>query len=176
MAKDNSDTRTVDAFPAKRGRGRPKKADALSNADRQARFKQKKRDEAAGQSVSHTGDSRLDAAFARPGFHERESARNLVLICALRQRNSQHAELIRRVQILEARLRNAGVPSDVSQGFKGKAYHWNEDPPVDYRPTDPRGDHTDHPDSAEADFWQQHDWELTERHYRAVEGDALNVD
>lgn len=36
------DTRSqIDMFPAKRGRGRPRKPDALSNAERQRRYRQK---------------------------------------------------------------------------------------------------------------------------------------
>ncbi|ASA15915.1 hypothetical protein CDL16_17640 [Pseudomonas aeruginosa] len=41
MAKDTRDTHTLDAFPAKPSRGRPRKADALSNAERQRLYRQR---------------------------------------------------------------------------------------------------------------------------------------
>jgi hypothetical protein len=40
--KDQTDSRTVDMFPAKRGRGRPKSGHAQSNADRQRAYRQRK--------------------------------------------------------------------------------------------------------------------------------------
>lgn len=98
---------------------------------------------------SPTGDRVLDEAFERPAHTgpERESLRNLVLICTLRKRNSEHAELVRAVERLGERLRAAGLdplPNQPSVSRKGGVYYWNENPPIDYRPTTPPGDHTPH--------------------------------
>lgn len=46
-------------------------------------------------------------------------------------RNSQHAELAHAVEVLQARLRGAGLRDRVSTNKK--EWYWNETPPADYR-------------------------------------------
>lgn len=109
--------------------------------------------------ASPTGDRVLDEAFERPSYKgpERESLRNLVLICTLRKRNSEHAELVRAVEILGERLRAAGLdplPNQPSACRKGGVYYWNENPPIDYRPTDPQRDETPHLTAADEVFFR----------------------
>lgn len=97
--------------------------------------------------ASPTGDRVLDEAFERPAHigPAHESLRNLVLICTLRKRNSEHAELVRAVERLGKRLLSAGLdPNPPSVSQKGGVYHWNQNPPIDYRATDPKGDSTPH--------------------------------
>ncbi|MNM35035.1 hypothetical protein D3C81_457010 [compost metagenome] len=148
----------ADQPPAKR-RGRPATGKAKPAAQRAKEYRDRQREkraEAEAIGVSPTGDRKLDEAFQRPGHigREKESLRNLVLICTLRRRNSQHAELIRTIQGLQARLRAAGLSDEVpAQGFKGQPYYWNENPPVDYRPTGPEGDSTPHSSEEEAIKW-----------------------
>ncbi|HBN9467510.1 TPA: hypothetical protein ACRXT6_006507, partial [Pseudomonas aeruginosa] len=63
MAKDTRDTQTLDAFPAKPSRGRPRKADALSNAERQRLYRQRQ----AGKAPQVDADAlvRLQNEFDR---------------------------------------------------------------------------------------------------------------
>ncbi|ASA15923.1 hypothetical protein [Pseudomonas aeruginosa] len=63
MAKDTRDTHTLDAFPAKPSRGRPRKADALSNAERQRLYRQRQ----AGKAPQVDADAlvRLQNEFDR---------------------------------------------------------------------------------------------------------------
>lgn len=49
----------------------------------------------------------------------------------LRLRNNQHAELARAVELLQGRLRDAGLSDCVSADKK--QWYWNESPPGDYR-------------------------------------------
>lgn len=85
------DTRSqIDMFPAKRGRGRPRKPDALSNAERQRRYRQK--------SVT-VRVSVLEAALARSSFDNV----NYDVIGHLQAENDA---LQARVAELEAELRN----------------------------------------------------------------------
>jgi|ERR1700754_1820265 hypothetical protein len=46
----------IDMFPATRGRGRPRKADALSNAERQHRYRQRMKERQAKATVSTEDD------------------------------------------------------------------------------------------------------------------------
>lgn len=46
----------IDMFPVTRGRGRPRKADALSNAERQHRYRQRMKDRQARATVSTEDD------------------------------------------------------------------------------------------------------------------------
>ena len=58
-------------------------------------------------------------------------SRAATTIGILRLRNSQHAELLRAVEVLQARLREAGLSDDLGR------WYWNQTPPRDYRPTTP---------------------------------------
>lgn len=49
----------------------------------------------------------------------------------LRLRNSQHAELARAVEVLQDRLRGAGLRDRIT--LDKKEWYWNESPPADYR-------------------------------------------
>lgn len=51
----------------------------------------------------------------------------------LRLRNNQHAELARAVEVLQARLRAAGLSDQVTSNTK--PWYWNESPLADYRAT-----------------------------------------
>jgi len=85
------DTRSqIDMFPAKRGRGRPRKPDALSNAERQRRYRQK--------SVT-VRTSVLEAALATSSFDN-------VNYDVIGQLQAENDALQARVAELEAELRN----------------------------------------------------------------------
>lgn len=85
------DTRSqIDMFPAKRGRGRPRKPDALSNAERQRRYRQK--------SVT-VRTSVLEAALATSSFDN-------VNYDVIGQLQAENDALHARVAELEAELRN----------------------------------------------------------------------
>lgn len=60
-------------------------------------------------------------------------ARAALAIGLLRLRNRQHAELVDAVELLQARLRDAGLSDRVSADKK--QWYWNESPPADYRAT-----------------------------------------
>lgn len=60
-------------------------------------------------------------------------ARAATALGLLRLRNSQHAELAGAVEVLQARLRAAGLDDRVSTDKK--QWYWNESPPADYRAT-----------------------------------------
>jgi hypothetical protein len=108
----------------------------------------------AALSASPTGDCVLDDAFKRQAHRDSESLRNLVLICTLRLRNSQHAELLRTVERLQTRLSNAGLRDDLpAAGRNGAAYHWNKNPALDYRADGIKGDSTPHVTPEEALIW-----------------------
>lgn len=145
-------------------RGRPSTGKAKTQAQIQREYRQRQKAKKNFGNVmdnaSATGDRVLDDAFKPPGY-PRESMRNLVLICTLRLRNSQHAELLRAVDFLQSKLRNLGH-SDALPGKQkdGGYWYWNESPPVDYRSSDTEGDHTPHPTDDEARYWPDHDREL----------------
>jgi hypothetical protein len=62
MAKHANDPGTIDAFPAKRGRGRPATGQAMSDAERARRYRARQRE--AGISVTQkTITQKLDAAW-----------------------------------------------------------------------------------------------------------------
>lgn len=112
-------------------------------------------DESAG--TSPTGDRVLDEAFASPAHTgaPRESLRNLVLICTLRRRNSQHAELLRTVELFQKRLCRLGHSDALPAKQKNGSYwYWNDNPPIDYRGADPKGDHTPHLTAADEYFFR----------------------
>ncbi|MFJ7111267.1 KlcB family protein [Pseudomonas sp. NPDC098740] len=60
-------------------------------------------------------------------------ARAALAMGLLRLRNNQHAELVRAVELLQARLRDAGLSDRVSTDKK--QWYWNEATPADYRAT-----------------------------------------
>lgn len=60
-------------------------------------------------------------------------ARAALAMGLLRLRNSQHAELGQAVEVLQARLRAAGLDERVSTNKK--QWYWNEETPADYRAT-----------------------------------------
>lgn len=59
--------------------------------------------------------------------------RSALAMGLLRLRNHQHAELARGVEVLQSRLRSAGLSDLVSE--KKKQWYWNESTPLDYRAT-----------------------------------------
>lgn len=59
--------------------------------------------------------------------------RSALAMGLLRLRNNQHAELARAVELLQARLRDAGLSDRVSTNKN--QWYWNEATPVDYRAT-----------------------------------------
>lgn len=59
--------------------------------------------------------------------------RSALAMGLLRLRNNQHAELARAVELLQARLRDAGLSDRVSTDKK--QWYWNEATPADYRAT-----------------------------------------
>ena len=60
-------------------------------------------------------------------------ARCATALGLLRLRNNQHAELARAVEVLQARLRDAGLSDRVTTDKK--EWYWNKSPLEDYRPT-----------------------------------------
>ncbi|EPS7999326.1 TPA: hypothetical protein ACQQSQ_006490 [Pseudomonas aeruginosa] len=111
MAKDTRDTQTLDAFPAKPSRGRPRKADALSNAERQRLYRQRQ----AGKAPQVDADAlvRLQNEFDRHVDDARALVAHLrkmeleVDLC-----RQERSDAMRVNSIYRERLELAGLPTD----------------------------------------------------------------
>ncbi|HCE5765246.1 TPA: hypothetical protein ACLF3A_006448 [Pseudomonas aeruginosa] len=105
MAKDTRDTQTLDAFPAKPSRGRPRKADALSNAERQRLYRQRQ----AGKAPQVDADAlvRLQKEFDRHVDDARALLEREVDLC-----RKERSDAMRVNSLYRERLVLAGLPTD----------------------------------------------------------------
>ncbi|MCS9865117.1 hypothetical protein N0786_25845 [Pseudomonas aeruginosa] len=115
MAKDTRDTQTLDAFPAKPSRGRPRKADALSNAERQRLYRQRQTGKApqvdadALVRLQEEFDRHVDDARALVAHLRKTIAQMELEVDLCRQERS---DAMRVNSIYRERLVLAGLPTD----------------------------------------------------------------
>ncbi|HHM8663460.1 TPA: hypothetical protein ACRMCZ_004151 [Pseudomonas aeruginosa] len=115
MAKDTRATQTLDAFPAKPFRGRPRKADALSNAERQRLYRQ--RQAAKAPQVDADALVRLQKEFDRHVDDARALVTHLRKTIAQLEREvdlcrKERSDAMRVNSLYRERLVLAGLPTD----------------------------------------------------------------
>lgn len=105
MAKDRNDTQTTDAF--KRRPGRPKSDSALSNAQRQRLYRERKAKEKGKSSHATDGEAAAYREEAKRLYGQLVAANREVDLCRF-----ERSEAFRVAEIYRQRLEQAGLSTD----------------------------------------------------------------